>query len=599
MKKFRLALLAPALATFLAVALAACGQSENADTVQSAGEDAGQAVNQLLAYVPADTPYVAANLEPVPEDVIDRFLERLQPALDEAQSQLSRVLADLEAGQSANPDDGNGEADRFLRLQLAILRELDGKLSRPGIESLGLDIRSLKVLYGMGAFPVFRTGLSDPAALRATVLRVLDNAGIQAPEQELRGKPYWLISDEDDGDVPMGLYVSIQEDHLAISVFPTGAQTGLLTSFLGIEKPAKSDAGERLARLNQAQGYTPYGSAYLDLHRMADQFFDPESPLARLMAEEGGHDSSSFPQECVSEIHGIIDNAPLMTAGTTELTPSVIAYQYRIETPDSLAKELMELVAEIPVANALSKRILEFSFGMRFGPVRDFLREKAAAIVDNPYRCEHLLELNDQANEALVKLNQPMPPFLNNFRGVRVSLDEVMMNSDSIPENARGHLAVHVEQPEMFVGMAQMFLPDLSEIALTPGDPPVRLPESLVPVAGMAAYAAMSSEAIGLAVGEGEQDSLPEFLDRDAGPKGTFLTANYDMATYLEYTDQLGDHMGQNYAEDAAYGSMEHDAVHSIAEAGQQAMRDMMDRSYTTMRFSEDGFVVDGKVTFK
>ena len=596
MKKLRSAILAPALATFLAMALTACGQSESP---QSTGEDTGQAANQLLAYVPADTPYVAANLEPVPEEVIDRFLERLQPALDEAQSQLSKVLADLEADQSANPDDGQSEADILLRLHHAILSELDGKLSRPGIESLGLDIRSLKVLYGMGAFPVFRTGLSDPAALRATVQRVLDNAGIRAPEQELQGKPYWLISDGHDGDVPMGLYVSIQGDHLAISVFPTGSQAGLLPAFLGIDKPANSDAGERLAQLNKAQGYTPYGSGYLDLHRMADQFFEPESPLARLMAEEGDHDPASFPQECVSEIHGIIDNAPLMTAGTTELTPSVVAYQYRIETPDSLAKELMALVAEIPIANALSQRILEFSFGMRFGPVRDFLRQKATAIVDNPYSCEHLLDLNDKANEALVKLDQPMPPFLNNFRGVRVSVDEVMMSSDSIPENARGHLAVHVEQPEMFVGMAQMFLPDLSELTLTAGEPPVRLPQSLVPIAGMAVYAAMNSEAIGLAVGEGEQDGLPEFLDRDAGPRGTFLTANYDMAAYLEYTDQLGDHMGQNYAGDDGYGSTEHEAVHSIAEAGQQAMRDMMDRSYTTMSFSEDGFVVDGKVTFK
>ena len=62
MKKFRSAVLAPALAAFFAMALTACGQSESP---QSTGEDTGQAANQLLAYVPADTPYVAANLEPV------------------------------------------------------------------------------------------------------------------------------------------------------------------------------------------------------------------------------------------------------------------------------------------------------------------------------------------------------------------------------------------------------------------------------------------------------------------------------------------------------------------------------------------------------
>ena len=139
-----------------------------------------------------------------------------------------------------------------------------------------------------------------------------------------------------------------------------------------------------------------------------------------------------------------------------------------------------------------------------------------------------------------MQLNEPMPPFVNNFRGVRVSLNEIMMNQESIPENARGHLAVHVDKPEMFVGMAQMFLPDLSNLAITPGDPPVRLPESLVPVPGIVAFAAMSSDAIGLAVGEQEETSLPEFLSRDAGPEGMFLSAGYDMAAYLDYTQNLG-----------------------------------------------------------
>ena len=157
-------------------------------------------------------------------------------------------------------------------------------------------------------------------------------------------------------------------------------------------------------------------------------------------------------------------------------------------------------------------------FGMRFGPVRDFLREKVAAIVDEPYRCDHLRDLNESAVQTLARLDEPMPPFVNNFRGVRVSLSEIMMNQASITENARGHLAVHVEKPEMFIGMAQMFLPDLSALEITPGDPPVRLPESLVPTPGITAYAAMSTDAIGLAVGEGEEAGLPEFLDRDAGP---------------------------------------------------------------------------------
>ena len=34
----------------------------------------GHGSNELLSYVPADTPYLFANLEPVPEEVIDTYL---------------------------------------------------------------------------------------------------------------------------------------------------------------------------------------------------------------------------------------------------------------------------------------------------------------------------------------------------------------------------------------------------------------------------------------------------------------------------------------------------------------------------------------------
>jgi hypothetical protein len=188
-----------------------------------------------------------------------------------------------------------------------------------------------------------------------------------------------------------------------------------------------------------------------------------------------------------------------------------------------------------------------------------------------------------------------MPPFVNNFRGVRVSLNEIMMSQDSIPENARGHLAVHVDKPEMFIGMAQMFLPDLSNLAITPGDPPVRLPESLVPVPGIVAFAAMSSDAIGLAVGEQEEAGLPEFLNRDAGPEGIFLSAGYDMAAWLDYTGKLD----TQHQVPGNQNNPHSQAVIEIRSAANTAFREMADRSYTTLRFTADGFVADNRMTFK
>ena len=579
-----------AIGTASLLLLAACSKDENAVEVATEKTD-----NTLFEYVPSDTPYLAGNLKPTPDEVIEVFLQRVQPILESVQNELGKARRAMEEGTAANQgDDGAG-------LVHAILQELDGKLSRLGMESLGFDLSSNKVVYGMGVFPVMRIGLSDAGVLRATIQRVLANAGIDAPQLDHQGVSYWRLSDGKTGNEPVGLYITILENHLAMSIFPPMVEAELLPAFLGLEMPGDSDATARLAELNARHGYTAYGSGILDLDRLVEQFIAPDTIIARVMATSGHFDSAEMTPECIAEIRGIVSNTPRMTVGTRELTTSAIAIQYRLETKPTLAQQLAELVTAIPVANALSERLLEVSFGMQFGAVRDLLREKAAAIMENPYRCEHFQSLNESAAKAFTQLNQPMPPLVNNFRGLRLSLSEIT-ETDSMPVNGRGLIAVHVDQPEMFVGMARMFLPDLSELALAPGEPPVQLPASLLPIADVVAFAALSAEAIALSIGDGEEDGLPAFLEEEDGPIGTFMSFGYDMATYLEYTQKLGNHYEQIPDESSTTDPEQDVALQSLGNilaSTQQAIMFFSDRSYTTFRFTPEGFEADSRMTFK
>lgn len=579
MTAIRLAL----FAALLALTAGACSRSEEPAPTGAA--------NALLDYVPADSPYVAANLERLPEDVVDAYLARMQPAIDEMQAQLTAVKADLEAA-GQEPADGAGD-DPAARLALAVLGELDGNLSRSGLAGLGLDILAHKVVYGVGAFPVVRLGLSDAAVLRATIERVLENAQIPVAEQSFEDVGFWRITAEDAGDVPIGIYLAILDDHLVAGLLPPAYEAEVLPSFLGLAKPSDSTARDQLSRLNRDHGYTPFGSGILDLHLLADEFLEADSLTLRVIADTGELDPESISADCRSEVHEIIGNAPRMTLGTTELSDGAIAYQYRLESPASLAGQLAGLVARLPQADALSSRMLDLSFGMRLGAARDFLREKAAAIVEDPYLCEHLQDINENARQSLARLDQPMPPFVNNFRGLRIALDQITLGQSQMPENARGHLALHVEQPEMFLGMAQMFLPDLSTLDLTAGADPAEIPQSLIPVPGVVVHAAMSDEAIGIAVGAGEEANLREFIDRSAGPEDMFLSVSYDSAAYLDHTDGINHALRGDDGDDPAT------AARAIGEAARDAFRRSADRSSTTLRFSPGGLLIDARMTFR
>ncbi len=584
-----------AVAVLSLITLFACSKQEE---VQQPGSSSD---NALLSYVPTASPYLAANLESTPNEVIDSFLQKAEPVLLTAQAELVKLRARLENEPDA--------ADAGSKLALAILQELDGKLNRPGLESLGFDLQSHKVFYAMGAFPVLRVSLSDAGALRNTVQRILERAGIAATEQNFQGQAYWrLAADSTSGhyraEVAGGLYIAILADHFALSIFPTSAESDLLPLFLGLQKPETSDAASRLQAVNALYGFSPYFTGLLDLQLLADEFLQPDSLLASTMSAAGADSLATLSNECKNEFRQIIGHTPRLVAGTTELTPNAIGVQYIVETQPELAQQLASLVADVPMPEAVSTRMLEFAFAMKFGPVRDFLREKVMAITQAPYQCERLQALNASAADALIQLDKPAPPLVNNFRGLRLSVGRFSM-AGSMPDVVEGLIAVHVEQPEMFVGMAQMFLPDLTSLNLVKGNPPVQLPASLIPVPDTVAFAALSDNAIGVSFGAGEENRLPAYLAQQASGDGTFLSLNYDTAAYLDFTQGMSEkwqhHAGESDGEDSVPGShAEHEAVaREIVGAVQQAYKTVAGRSQLSLRFTAQGLVIDSRMTFK
>ena len=113
----------------------------------------------------------------------------------------------------------------------------------------------------------------------------------------------------------------------------------------------------------------------------------------------------------------------------------------------------------------------------------------------------------------------------------------------------------------------------------------------------MVAFAAITDDAIGLSVGDGEEAGLPAFLDREAGPEGTFLSASYDTGGYLDFTSRYAAERQADAAE--AADEPAEDAVNAIADAASAAFRATAERSSTTMRFGKDGLVIDGRMTFR
>jgi hypothetical protein len=565
-----------ALIAGIALLFSACSRESDEVSVKVEAN-----TNPLLAHVPADTAYVFAALEPVPEEIVDAYLARFQPVLDVMAKEIGEFQADYAAGEH--------EGNEMAQLAMAVLDELGGELNSENLEKLGINMQAHQVMYGMGVFPVVRLGLSNSQALREAIARIEAKMGYDMPEKNLNGVSYWSVTGD---DMPFGIYISILEQQLAITAFPSSAEDQLLADFLGQEMPQVSlDTTNTLAVLNAEKGYTGYGSGYVNLQKLAEEMLEADSDTHAFLGPDMGFDPTSLDPVCVAEYKSIVAKAPRMTAGTTVLTANELAARYEIEFEDTMAGRLAELVSATPVAED-GENILSTSIALKVGKLRSYVLEKANALVASPYQCEELQELNQNAAELAAQLNIPMPPMVNNLMGVRIRLDDLDIDADM--PMAEGLFAVHVDKPEMFVGTASMLVPGFEELDLAKQSEPVNIPTELmqVKIDDLEIYAMMSKDAIGLAMGEQHAPHLADFLEAEPQQDGTFFSASYDIARQFEIQAAMQHNFDVN--PDHPHGFSD-----EFSDAFESSYKAMLGRSRVDMRLTADGLVVDSSMTFK
>jgi hypothetical protein len=572
-----------ALVAATALLLTACNKQDDEQAVQAAAQ------NPLLAHVPADTPYLLANLEPTPAAVVDAYLARFGPSIELAQTMFDDITIEVNADGTS----GNGHAP----LLAAILAELDGKLSREGFESLGFSLESNKAFYGMGVFPVARIGLKDADALRAAIGRIESASGMSFPSSVSGDAEYWRLTDDSEQG---GIYIAILADHVALGMFPATAEAEFLPAFLGQTMPQDSFGnGGALAQFNREKGFTNYGSGFVDMQKLAAEFLDGNSTTMNHLKGLHDFEGASLDPVCVAEIKSMLALAPRFNLGTTELTANAVAIKYQLELDAALAGQLADLVADVPVADDSADKMIAASLGIRAGRLRELLLEKATAMSEAPFQCSKLAGLNKGASDALTQMNRPMPPFVGNLNGFRLSLDEVDLENPS-PENAKGMFALEVEKPQMLVGMAQMFVPGVDELGLEPGSDPVELPQEVLSMTapGMHVYAAMSKDSIGLAVGADQQAGLAEFMDESGDNEGTFFSVSYDMAAHLEFQRKMRSRFVHAGADEDSDSEEFNDMLQKL-EAMENSYRDMLGRARLDLRFTPTGLEIESRMTFK
>ena len=266
-----------------------------------------------LAFAPAATPYVFANLKPLPKPVLESWLALAAPYNQVQGEMLAALRADL------------GALPPVVQALVPLLEVTQGKLSYAGFEEMGLRPEGLSALYGIGLVPVLRMELGDADKFRKLVADYEHKRGAALPVEKIEKQDYWRLASPEP-ETP-ALILAIVEQHLVVTV-DIGSKGPSLAELLGLRRPERSvlDSGE-LAELNDAYDFTPYGTFLLDNRRLAGALSGKDAQTAAALLPSPA---------CQAELAGLAEAVPRTLAGYEQLE----AKQLRLNAVVELRKFL-------------------------------------------------------------------------------------------------------------------------------------------------------------------------------------------------------------------------------------------------------------------
>ena len=477
--------------------------------------------NAPLAFVPADTPYVYADIEPTPSAVTEQWSRRMQEYLPAALGVYENALDRIGA---AKPDDAHAIA-----AARALIDTLKTHDTWDKLRELGLKPDMRVAFYGVGLVPVLRFELGDAAKFRSTIADIEHRSGTAMPTAKLGGQDYWYLGN----DAVVGLF-AIEGSQFVATVAPARSSDALKRTLLGIDRPSQSlaDSGA-LEKLAKQYGYSNYGEGFVDVVRIAERLTGPAQGSDREIAQSLGLPTGGSDAACKSEYLDLAHKFPRLVMGANELSAKRVRIGAQLEMQPALAAQLATALGAAPGTGTPGAGVLDVALSLPVLKLKDFWIAQADAVAAKPFACASLAELNSGFANLKKKIDITVPPPASDLTGVRFTLDSFDMGAGAAPTPVfSGKALMASDNPAAALAMAQLALPPLKDLKVAADAKPVALPAGTIPKVDLPVFVAMSPKALAVAVGKGEDATLGAYLNAPAANEPVFLRMTFSGKFY-------------------------------------------------------------------
>ncbi|HST28840.1 MAG TPA: hypothetical protein VLK26_10780 [Rudaea sp.] len=490
-----------------AALLAACGRS----TDNSAP----------LAFVPADTPFVYANIEPTPKAVTEQWSRRMHEYLPVAlgvyENALDRVAA-------AKPDDTHAIAAARALIDTLKTHDTWDKLRELGLKP---DMRI--AFYGVGLVPVLRFELGDATKFRATIADIEHKSGAALPTAKVGDQDYWYLGN----DKAVAMF-AIEGSQFVATLAPAKASDALKRTLFGLDRPARSlaDSGD-LDKLAKQYGYSNFGEGFVDVVKIAGRLTGPSQGSDREIATLLDLPTAGSDAACTAEYLDLARKFPRFVMGANEVGAQRVRISAQLEMQPALAAQLAAALGAAPGSGKPGEGVLDIALSLPVLKLKDFWIAQADAVAAKPYACPSLVGLNSGFANFKKKIDITVPPPASDLTGARFTLDSFDLGAGPTPMPVfSGKLLMASDNPAAALAMAQLAMPPLKDLKIAADGKPVALPAGAIPKLDLPAFVAMSPKALAAAIGNGEDTSLGAYLAAPAANEPVFLRMSFSGKFY-------------------------------------------------------------------
>jgi len=542
----------------------------------------------ILKYIPDDTPYVFVSGNPLPDDLMD-FME---PQIDEMLKAYQIVFRELFRSAIAK-NSADMSVEEMLQYS-AVIDEVAGLLSIEGIRNAGIERDAAMVVFGNGLLPVMRMELGDPGKFEAVIKRLEEAAGESMKTAEVDGSIYRFVGD-DEARIIIGVFAG----DAVFALAPANANDEQIREIVGLSPPKNNIAASgRLLEISKEYGFSEYYVGYIDNLQIASVFLDKPSGMNAVLLESVDYSFEELSDACRKEIRGVVGIAPRIVIGYGEISMRQMNGSMIIELRDDIARGMSTLSALVPGLGADAGGLMSFGMSLNVPALYQFAEARLDAMEADPFECEFFAVMQAGVAQGRTALEQPLPPFISGLRGFNAdveSLGDYEFGSDEPPNDIDASLVVAMEDAEAAYMMGAMMSPDLAAVDLQPDGVPVPLALPALQAVAKAAYAAMTENALAIAIGSKSRTRVSEVISAGSVEPPPIMSLSVDASAYYEL---IAKSMMEEQDEEGEENPLPESARIALSDA-MKSMGAMYDRVLMDVQFTSRGIEISSSVTLQ